>query len=346
MFGDFLFKSFSKSIGIDLGTSTTLVYIKGRKIVLYEPSVVAFRDNGNKILAVGKEAKKMIGRTPSGLSTVRPLKEGVIADFDITAEMIKYFIEKVHIPNRFIKPSIIICVPSGVTEVEKRAVSEVAYKCGARKVFLIDETIAAAIGVGLPVFEPMGNMVLDIGGGTSEVAVISLGGIVVSELSQVAGDYINEEIVKYIKRKHNLYIGELTAEEIKLNLSTKDIEEEIRSYETKGRDKVSGLPKIVNMSLDELREALSESIRMIANIVRVALEKTPPELVADIVDKGIIMTGGGSMLIGLAELLKEEIGIPTFISPKPIYCVINGIGKIVENHKFYQRVLINLHRGV
>jgi len=345
MFGDFLFRSFSKSIGIDLGTSTTLVYVKGRKVVLYEPSVVAFGDNGNKILAVGQDAKKMIGRTPLGLSTVRPLKEGVIADFDITAEMIKYFIKKVHIPNRFVKPSIIICVPSGVTEVEKRAVSEVAYKCGARKVSLIDETIAAAIGVGLPIFEPMGNMVLDIGGGTSEVAVISLGGIVVSELSHVAGDYINEEIVKYIKRKHNLYIGELTAEEIKLNLSKHNTKEDEKSYELKGRDRISGLPKIINMSLDELKEALSESIRIIANIVRVALEKTPPELVADIVDKGIIMTGGGSMLIGLSELLKEELGIPTFISPKPIFCVINGIGKIVENGKDYQRALINHHRG-
>jgi len=346
MLGNFLFGSFSKSIGIDLGTSTTLVYVKGRKIVLYEPSVVAFRDNGNKLLAVGKEAKKMIGRTPLGLSTLRPLKEGVIADFDITAEMIRYFIGKVHIPNRLIKPSIIICVPSGVTDVEKRAVSEVAYKCGARKVFLIDETIAAAIGVGLPVFEPMGNMVLDIGGGTSEVAVISLGGIVVSELTQVAGDYINEEIVKYIKRKHNLYIGELTAEEIKLNLSKIDNKEEVRSYEIKGRDKVSGLPKIINMSLDELKEALSESIRIIANIVRVVLEITPPELVSDIMDKGIIMTGGGSMLIGLSELLQQELGIPTFIAPKPVYCVINGIGKIIENCKYYQRVLVNLQRGM
>jgi len=345
MFGDFLIKSFSKNVGIDLGTSTTLVYVKGRKLVLYEPSVVAFGDNGNKIMAVGEDAKKMIGRTPKGTSTIRPLKEGVIADFDITAEMIKYFIGKVHIPNRFIKPSVIICVPSGVTEVEKRAVSEVAYKCGARKVFLIDETIAAAIGVDLPIFEPMGNMVLDIGGGTSEVAVISLGGIVVSEISQVAGDYINEEIIKYIKRKHNLYVGELTAEDIKLNLSKKDGEGEDSYYEIKGRDRVSGLPKIINMSIDELREALAESIRIIASIVKIALEKTPPELVADIVDKGIIMTGGGSMLIGLAELLQEEIGIPTFIASKPVYCVINGIGKIIENHDFYRRVLVNLHKG-
>jgi rod shape-determining protein MreB len=345
MFGDFLFKSFSKSVGIDLGTSTTLVYVKGRKIVLYEPSVVAFGDNGNKIMAVGEEAKKMIGRTPRGLSTVRPLKEGVIADFDITAEMIKYFIEKVHIPNRFIKPIVVICVPSGVTEVEKRAVSEVAYKCGARKVYLVDETISAAIGVGLPIFEPMGNMILDIGGGTSEVAVISLGGIVVSEISQVAGDYINEEIIKYIKHKHQLYIGELTAEDIKLNLSQKNSENKENIYEIKGRDKLSGLPKIVNMSLGELREALAEPIRIIANIVKMTLEKTPPELVSDILDKGIIMTGGGSMLIGLSELLQEEIGIPTFISSKPVYCVINGIGKIIENQKCYQGVLLNLHRG-
>ncbi|MEA1939925.1 MAG: rod shape-determining protein, partial [Candidatus Caldatribacteriota bacterium] len=330
MLSDFLFGSFSKSIGIDLGTSTTLVYVKGKSVVLYEPSVVAFGDNGNKILAVGEEAKKMIGRTPAGLFTVRPLKEGVIADFEVTAEMLKYFIKRVHIPNRFVKASIVICVPSGVTEVEKRAVSEVAYKCGARKVSLVDESIAAAIGAGLPIFEPMGNMVLDIGGGTSEVAVISLGGIVVSELSKVAGDYINDEIVKYIKRKYNIHIGELTAEKIKLNLTKDEVDKEIESYEIKGRDKVSGLPKIINISIDELREALSGSIKIIANIVKMTLEKTPPELVSDIVDKGIIMTGGGSVLIGLAELLQEEIGIPIFISPKPVYCVINGIGKIVE----------------
>lgn len=346
MWLDFLSGSFSKNIGIDLGTSTTLVYIKGKGIVLYEPSVVAFKDRGSKILAVGEEAKKMVGRTPQDIFTVRPLKEGVIADFEATAEMLKYFIKKVHIPNRFTRPIVIICVPSGVTEVEKRAVSEVAYKCGAGRVFLIDETIAAAIGVGLPIFEPMGNLIIDIGGGTSEVAIISLGGIVISELSPVAGDYINEVIGKYVKQAHNLYIGELTAEEIKLGLSVGRSDEENGNYEIRGRDRMTGLPKIIKISKDELRETLSEPLRIIANAVRVALEKTPPELISDIVDKGIIMTGGGSLLMGLAELLQEEIGIPVFIPPKPVYCVIKGIGKVLDDFNFYQRVLIKTSRRV
>lgn len=346
MWLDFLSGSFSKNIGIDLGTSTTLVYIKGKGIVLYEPSVVAFKDRGNKILAVGEEAKKMVGRTPQDIFTVRPLKEGVIADFEVTAEMLKYFIKKVHIPNRFTRFTIIICVPSGVTEVEKRAVSEVAYKCGAGRVFLIDEAIAAAIGVGLPIFEPMGNLIIDIGGGTSEVAIISLGGIVISELSQVAGDYINELIGKYVKQAHNLYIGELTAEEVKLGLSVGRTDGENSNYEIRGRDRISGLPKIIKISKDELRETLTQPLRVIANIVRMALEKTPPELISDIVDKGIIMTGGGSLLMGLSELLQEEIGIPVFIPPKPVYCVIKGIGKALDDFNSYQSVLIKTSRRV
>ena len=346
MWFDFLLRSFSKNIGIDLGTSTTLVYIKGKGIVLYEPSVAAFRDGGNKILAVGEEAKKMMGRTPQGIFTVRPLKEGVIADFEVTAEMLKYFIKKVHIPNRFTRPTVIICVPTGVTEVEKRAVSEVAYKSGAGRVFLIDEPIAAAIGVGLPIFEPMGNLVIDIGGGTSEVAIISLGGIVISELSQVAGDYLNEVISKYVKQEYNLYIGELTAEEIKFNLSADRAGEENSNYEIRGRDKITGLPKIIKISKDELREALSEPLRIIANTVRMALEKTPPELISDIVDKGAIMTGGGALLTGLPELLQEEIGIPVFISPEPVYCVIKGIGKALDDFNYYQRVLIRAPKRV
>lgn len=346
MWLDFLFGSFSKNIGIDLGTSTTLVYVKGKGMVLYEPSVVAFKDGGDRILAVGKEAKKMLGRTPRGIFTVRPLKEGVIADFEATAEMLKYFIKKNYNSNRFLRLSVVICVPSGVTEVEKRAVSEVAYKSGAGRVFLIDEPMAAAIGVGLPVFEPMGNLILDIGGGTSEVAVISLGGIVVSELSQVAGDYINETIGKYVKQAYNLYIGELTAEEIKLALSINKTDGENDGYEIKGKDKVAGLPKIIKISKDELREVLSEPLRTIANTVRRVLEKTPPELISDIVDKGVIITGGGSLLVGLSELLQEEIGIPVFVSPKPVYCVIKGIGKVLEDFDFYQRVLIRTAKTV
>jgi rod shape-determining protein MreB len=288
----------------------------------------------------------MLGRTPQDIFTIRPLKEGVIADFEVTAEMLKYFIKKVHNPNRFVRPSVVICVPSGVTEVEKRAVSEVAYKCGAGRVFLIDEPIAAAIGVGLPIFEPMGNLVVDIGGGTSEVAVISLGGIVVSELSQVAGDYINETISRYVSQAHNLYIGELTAEEIKLGISVDSTEGENGNYEIKGRDKVTGLPKIIKISKDELREAISEPIRAIANTVRMTLENTPPELISDIVDKGAIMTGGGSLLIGLAVLLQEEIGIPVFIPSEPVYCVIKGIGKVLEKFDFYQGVLIRTAKRV
>jgi len=346
MVGDFIFGSFSKNIGIDLGTSTTLVFVKGKGVVLYEPSVVAIEEGSNKILTVGEEAKRMIGRTPRDILTVRPLKEGVIADFELTAEMLKFFIKKVHIRNRFIKPTVIICVPSGVTEVEKRAVSEVAYQCGARQAFLIDEPIAAAIGVGLPIFEPMGNLILDIGGGTSEVAVISLGGIVVNELTKIAGDYINSTIEKYIKQVHNLYIGELTAEGLKINLSNNGENEEDKSYEISGRDRLTGLPKIINISKDELREALSEPIRTIANTVRLTLEKTPPELVADILDKGIIMTGGGSLLSGLSVLLQEEMGIATFISSEPQYCVIKGIGKALEDINFYQRVLIKASRGI
>lgn len=346
MMGDFIFGTFSKNIGIDLGTSTTLVFVKGKGVVLYEPSVVAIEEGGNKILTVGEEAKRMVGRTPRGILTVRPLKEGVIADFELTAEMLKFFIKKVHIRNRFVKPTVIICVPSGVTEVEKRAVSEVTYQCGARKAFLIDEPIAAAIGVGLPIFEPMGNLILDIGGGTSEVAVISLGGIVVNELTKIAGDYINSTIEKYIKQVHNLYIGELTAERLKINLSNNGENEEDKNYGISGRDRLTGLPKIINISKDELREALSEPIRTIANTVRLSLEKTPPELVADILDKGIIMTGGGSLLSGLSVLLQEEIGIATFISSEPQYCVIKGIGKALEDINFYQRVLIKASRGI
>ncbi|HDK26375.1 MAG TPA: rod shape-determining protein [Candidatus Atribacteria bacterium] len=346
MMGDFIFGTFSKNIGIDLGTSTTLVFVKGKGVVLYEPSVVAIEEGGNKILTVGEEAKRMVGRTPRGILTVRPLKEGVIADFELTAEMLKFFIKKVHIRNRFVKPTVIICVPSGVTEVEKRAVSEVAYQCGARQAFLIDEPIAAAIGVGLPIFEPMGNLILDIGGGTSEVAVISLGGIVVNELTKIAGDYINSTIEKYIKQVHNLYIGELTAERLKINLSNNGENEEDKNYGISGRDRLTGLPKIINISKDELREALSEPIRTIANTVRLSLEKTPPELVADILDKGIIMTGGGSLLSGLSVLLQEEMGIATFISSEPQYCVIKGIGKALEDINFYQRVLIKAIRGI
>ncbi|HKK82893.1 MAG TPA: rod shape-determining protein [Atribacterota bacterium] len=338
-----LFSSFSRNIGIDLGTATTLVYVKGRGIILEEPSVVAYQKKDNHILKVGKEARAMIGRTPRGVYTVRPLQHGVIANFEVTAAMIRYFIKKIFKRNQFIKPSITICVPSGVTEVEKRAVSEVAYECGSHRVFLIEEPIAAAIGAGLPIFEPMGNLIIDIGGGTTEVAVISLGGIVVNEISKVAGDYLNQQISKYIKDKHGLFIGDLTAESLKIAFSNKNENTESDYYEVKGRDRLSGLPIRISLAKSELKEALSDSVKTIANTVKLALEKTPPELVSDIINKGLIMTGGGSLLAGLDEVLQEQIEIPVFISKEPLYCVVKGTGEALENFEKYHRVL---HRSI
>jgi len=338
-----LFSSFSRNIGIDLGTATTLVYVKGRGIILEEPSVVAYQKKDNHILKVGKEARAMIGRTPRGVYTVRPLQHGVIANFEVTAAMIRYFIKKIFKRNQFIKPSITICVPSGVTEVEKRAVSEVAYECGSHRVFLIEEPIAAAIGAGLPIFEPMGNLIIDIGGGTTEVAVISLGGIVVNEMSKVAGDYLNQQISKYIKDKHGLFVGDLTAESLKIAFSKKNTNTENDYYEVKGRDRLSGLPVRINLAKSELKEALSDSVKTIANTVKLTLEKTPPELVSDIINKGLIMTGGGSLLAGLDEVLQEQIEIPVFISKEPLYCVVKGTGEALENFEKYHRVL---HRSI
>jgi len=340
MFNFPLFSSFSRNIGIDLGTATTLVYVKGRGIILEEPSVVAYEKKDNRVLKVGKEARAMIGRTPRGVYTVRPLQNGVIANFEVTAEMLRYFIKIIFKRNQFIKPSITICVPSGVTEVEKRAVSEVAYECGSHSVFLIEEPIAAAIGAGLPIFEPMGNLIIDIGGGTTEVAVISLGGIVINEISKVAGDFLNQQIVRYIKVKHGLFIGDLTAESLKIALSDKNPTNEDDYFEVKGRDRLSGLPIRIDLTKSELKEALSDSVKMIANTVKLALEKTPPELVSDIINKGLIMTGGGALLAGLDEVLQEQIEIPVFISKEPLYCVVKGTGEALENFEKYHRVLL------
>jgi rod shape-determining protein MreB and related proteins len=339
MFHLSLFPSLSRNIGIDLGTASTLIYVKGKGIILEEPSVVAYEKKQNRILKVGKEAKAMIGRTPRGVYTVRPLQYGVIANFEVTAEMLRYFIKKIFRRHQFMKPSITICVPSGVTEVEKRAVSEVAYECGSHRVFLIEEPIAAAIGAGLPIFEPMGNLIIDIGGGTTEVAVISLGGIVVNEMSKVAGDYLNQRISKYIKDKHGLFIGDLTAESLKISLSDKNSKDENDYYEVKGRDRLTGLPIRINLAKSELKEALSDSVKAIANTVKLTLEKTPPELVSDIINKGLIMTGGGSLLAGLDEVLQEQIEIPVFISKEPLYCVVKGTGEALENFEKYHRVL-------
>lgn len=340
MFNFPLFSSFSRNIGIDLGTATTLVYVKGRGIILEEPSVVAYEKKDNRVLKVGKEARAMIGRTPRGVYTVRPLQNGVIANFEVTAEMLRYFIKMIFKRNQFIKPSITICVPSGVTEVEKRAVSEVAYECGSHRVFLIEEPIAAAIGAGLPIFEPMGNLIIDIGGGTTEVAVISLGGIVINEISKVAGDFLNQQIIRYIKDKHGLFIGDLTAESLKIALSDKNPTNEDDYFEAKGRDRLSGLPIRIDLTKSELKEALSDSVKVIANTVKLALEKTPPELVSDIINKGLIMTGGGALLAGLDEVLQEQIEIPVFISKEPLYCVVKGTGEALENFEKYHRVLL------
>lgn len=340
-----LFPSLSRNIGIDLGTATTLVYVKGKGIILEEPSVVAYQKKDHRILKVGKEARDMIGRTPQGVYTVRPLQYGVIADFEVTAEMLRYFLKKIFTRYQFIKPSITICVPSGVTEVEKRAASEVAYECGSNRVFLIEEPIAAAIGAGLPIFEPMGNLVVDIGGGTTEVAVISLGGIVINEITKVAGDYLNQQISKYIKEQHGLFIGDLTAESLKIALSAKNPQQEDGYFEVKGRDRLSGLPIRIDLSQDELSDAISDSVKVIANTVKMALEKTPPELISDIINKGLIMTGGGALLAGLDRILQEQIGIPVFISREPLYCVVKGTGEALENFEKYQRVLIRTSKS-
>ncbi len=341
--------AFSRNIGIDLGTSTTLIYVKGQGVILEEPSIVAYQKNDNRVLKVGKEAKSMIGRTPRGVYTIRPLQYGVIANFEVTAEMLRYFIKKIFSRYQFIKPSITICVPSGVSEVEKRAVSEVTYECGSRRVFLIEEPIAAAIGAGLPTFEPMGNLILDIGGGTSEVAVISLGGIVVSEITKVAGDYLNQQIVKYLKEQRGLFIGDLTAEDLKIALSKRgrqfddDGEEDV--FEARGRDRLTGLPVKIELTKDELREALYGSVETIANIVKMVLEKTPPELISDIINKGLIMTGGGALLADLDKFIQEQIKIPVFVSKDPQYCVVKGTGEALENFDRYNRVLMRTSRS-
>ncbi|MGD9552451.1 MAG: rod shape-determining protein [Candidatus Caldatribacteriota bacterium] len=332
--------SFSRNIGIDLGTSTTLIYVKGKGIILEEPSVVVYEKNSHRVLKVGAEAKTIIGRTPRGVYTIRPLQYGVIADFEATAEMLRFFIKKIFKKYQFIKPSITICVPSGVTEVEKRAVSEVAYECGSHRVFLIEEPIAAAIGAGLPIFEPMGNFIIDIGGGTTEVAVVSLGGIVVNEITKVAGDYLNQQIVKYIKDNHGLFIGDLTAESLKIALSQLNNQEEDDYIEVRGRDRLTGLPVRANLTKNELREAIYDSVEIIANTVKLALEKTPPELISDIINKGLIMTGGGALLVDLDKILQEQIKIPVFISKEPLYCVVKGTGAALENFEKYHRVLI------
>ncbi len=333
MFLNWLAGLFSNDLAIDLGTANTLVYLKGKGIVINEPSVVAVQIDsrgGKKILAVGKEAKNMLGRTPGSITAIRPMKDGVIADFEITEAMLRYFIEKAHNRRTMVKPRIIICVPYGITEVEKRAVRESAESAGAREVFLIEEPMAAAIGAGLPITEPSGNMIVDIGGGTTEVAVISLAGIVYSKSVRVGGDKMDEAIVNYLKRKYNLLIGERTAEQIKINIGTAYPEEEIRKMYVKGRDLVAGIPKTIEVCSEEIREAIAEPVNTIVEAVRVALEKTPPELAADIVDKGIVLAGGGALIRNLDILLREETGLPITIAEDPLCAVVLGSGKALD----------------
>jgi len=325
---------FSNDLAIDLGTANTLVYAKGKGIVVSEPSVVAVLKDGrgpDKVRAVGKAAKEMLGRTPGNIVAIRPMKDGVIADFEVTEAMLRYFIERVH--NRssnLVRPRIVIAVPSGITSVEQRAVRESALSAGAREVFLIEEPMAAAIGAGLPVTEPSGNMIVDIGGGTTEVAVISLSGIVYSNSTRVGGDKMDEAIINYVKRKYNLLIGERTAELIKITIGTAYPSADVRSMEVKGRDLVGGVPKTLEIKSDEVLEALQEPINAIVEGVKLALERTPPELAADIVDKGIVMTGGGALLANLDILLREATGLPVMLAEDPLTAVAIGVGRCLD----------------
>lgn len=333
---------FSKDLAIDLGTANTLVYIKGKGIVCNEPSVVVYKKDDKRILAVGAEAKRMLGKTPQNVVAIRPVKDGVIADFDATGEMLKYFIKKVHDRKGFIAPRIIIGVPSGITQVEQRAVRDAAQSSGAREVYLIEEPMAAAIGVGLPVSEPAGNIIVDIGGGTTDVAVISLGGIVYSKAVRVAGDKMDEAIIAYLKRKYNILIGERSAEQIKIEIgSAYKIDSQNRTMEIKGRDLLSGVPRSVIISEDEVREALKEPVSIIVETVKSTLENTPPELAADIVDRGVVLAGGGALLRGLDRLLAEETGVPVVVADDPLTAVVRGAGKMLEDLDLLRMVAIS-----
>lgn len=333
-----------QDIGIDLGTASVLVYIKGKGIVLQEPSVVAIDRNTNKILAVGEEARMMLGRTPGNIVAIRPLREGVISDYEVTEKMLRYFIDKAVGRKRLFKPRMIVCVPSGVTEVEKRAVKDAASNAGARNIQLIEEPIAAAIGAGLDITKASGNMVIDIGGGTSDIAVISLGGIVVSTSIKVAGDKFDEAIVRYMRKKHNVMIGERTSEELKINIGTAFPREEQAKMEVRGRNLISGLPKTIEVTSDEMLEALAEPVSAIADAVHSVLERTPPELSADISDRGIVMTGGGSLLNGLDKLISKRTNIPVYIAEAAVSCVAIGTGKSLDNFDILVETDVNSDR--
>ena len=337
MFG---LKKMTKDMGIDLGTANTLVYIKGQGIVVREPSVVAIRDDSKEVLAVGEEAKKMIGRTPGNIVAIRPMKDGVIADFDVTQSMLSYFIQKAAAKKGVVSPRIAICVPFGVTEVEKRAIEEAARAAGARDAYLIEEPMAAAIGAGLKVEEPEGNMVVDIGGGTTEIAIISLGGIVTAKSIRIGGDEFDESIVSYVKKEYNLMIGERTAEDVKINIGSTFKDDQETNMQIRGRDLISGLPKTIEINSTEVRDALKAPSSSIVDAIKSTLEKTPPELASDIMENGIMLTGGGALLRGLDKLVKQETGMPVHIAEDPLDCVALGTGKSVEDQEIFEKVLM------
>ena len=340
----FGFGKMTKDMGIDLGTANTLVYIKGQGIVVREPSVVAIRDDSKEVLAVGEEAKRMIGRTPGNIVAIRPMKDGVIADFDVTQSMLSYFIQKAAAKKVVVSPRIAICVPFGVTEVEKRAIEEAARTAGAKDAFLIEEPMAAAIGAGLRIEEPEGNMVVDIGGGTSEIAIISLGGIVTAKSIRLGGDELDEAIVNYVKKEYSLMIGERTAEDVKIRIGSAYKEGEEMEMEIRGRDLISGLPKTMQISSSEVRDALRDPVNSIVDGIKSTLEKTPPELASDIMENGIMLTGGGALLKGLDKLVKEETGMPVKIAENPLDCVAIGTGKSVEDQEIFEKVLMMNNR--
>ena len=344
MFLDQLMGVFSNDVAIDLGTANTLVYLRGKGIVLNEPSVVAVDRTTGKVIAVGKEAKSMLGRTPDEIVAVRPLKDGVIADFEKTEDLLREFIQKALRRRTWVRPRIIICVPSGITEVEKRAVQDSAQHAGAREVLLVPEPIAAAIGVGLPVGKPSGNMIIDIGGGTTEIAVMALNSIVNQQSIRVGGDEMDEAIVQYVKKAYNLLIGEQTAEAIKIKIGSAFRLEQEEEMEIKGRDLVAGIPKTMKISSVEVREALSEPLQQIVDALMQSLEKTPPELASDIVDRGIVMTGGGSLLRGIDMLLREATNLPITVAEDPLSCVVLGTGKILDDPTQYEKVLMSVVR--
>ncbi len=337
---DYILDLASNDIGIDLGTATTLVYVKGEGVVLCEPSVVAVERGTSNVLAVGEEAKRMLGRTPGNIIAIRPMRDGVITDFEVTEAMLRHFIRKVRHRRFQVRPRIVIAIPSGITEVERRAVKESAERAGARDVFLIEEPIAAAIGVGLPIQEPVGNMIIDIGGGTTEIAVISLAGMVFSKSIRIGGDEMNEAIIEYLKKTYNLMVGERTAEDIKIKIGSAYPMEEELSLEVKGRDLIAGLPKTVTITSEEIRESLQEPLRAILEVTKMSLERTPPELAADLIEHGIVIAGGGSLLKGLDKLISEETGLPVHIAEDPVTAVANGTGKVLNEIKYLKKVTV------